>query len=115
MKKDESITEVMARRWAAEKRAIEALNHLPRSQALSVIMSYVPLDRLEEGLPTICGSEDPVTDPVEAFAHRLKMAAMARDLQPAVIVLNDARKGAKRRPKDELERLTRETFMEALR
>lgn len=108
------LSKTLERRTTAENKAIAALNALPRSTALRVVMSYVDLDRLEEGLPTICGSEPPVADPVEAFAHRLRMACISRDLSPVVIVLNDNRKGARRLKKDELERLTKEAFKEAL-
>jgi hypothetical protein len=109
-----TIQEVIERRGRAEQAVVDALAHLPRSRALSVVMSYIGIARLEEVLPTIVGSEPPVKDPVEAFAVRLRMACTARDLQPIVVVLKDGRRGAKARKPGEMEKLVKEAFAEAL-
>jgi len=72
----DDLGKTLERRSAAHGAVIRALAHLPRDQALSIVMSYVPLDHLEEALPTIKGSDPPIEDPVEAFMVRLQIMLM---------------------------------------
>ena len=114
MSKNETLTDVIERRGRANGAVIKALNHLPRDHALNIILSYIPISRLEEALPTIKGSEPPVLDPVEAFAHRVKIACIQRGIEPLFIHARDGRKGRKVRTSAEIDRLLKEAVAEAL-
>jgi len=73
---DDILDRILERRNAAHVTVLKSLAHLPRDQAMSIILSYIPIDRLEEVLPTIKGSDPPVEDPVEAFMVRLQIMLM---------------------------------------
>ena len=112
-----SLGDIMERRQATHDRIIKALAHLPRDHMTNTILSWFSLEDLAAISPTLCGSDKPVDGPVEAFAHRLRIACIQRGIQPMFIPARDGRalpKGKRHRSSAEIDRLLKEAVKEAL-
>lgn len=106
--------DVMEQRQAAHDKIIKALAHLPRDHAINTILSWFSVKDLEEVSPTLCGSDKPVEDPVEAFVHRLNIACIQRGIEPMFIHARDGRRGKKNRSSAEIDLLLKAALKEAI-
>lgn len=108
--KDPFFDNILGERDKLHQQAIDALQHLPRDHAMSIILSYIDMGRLKEIMSTSVGADPPATDRIEAFTIKLGTVLRRFGLDIAIVRTRNTPENAGLKPATAFKRALKEVI-----